>query len=201
MPSALPTPRAARTDRERRHQAIANSVTHGVGALLSVAGLVLMVLAAARQSSPLGVVCASVFGASLVLLYAASTLLHAMPEGPAKLVFEHLDLSAIFVLIAGTYTPFTLLVLRGPLGWSLFGVVWGLALAGIILAAVFPARFERVASYIYLAMGWIVVGAIYPLAHALGGPGVSLLVAGGLFYSVGVVFFLWQRWLHHHAIW
>jgi hemolysin III len=196
-----PTPKLVRNPRQLLHQAIANSVTHGAGFLLSVAALALMVTAAARQGSSLAVVCAAVFGSSLVLLYAASTLLHAMPTGPVKRFFEHLDLSAIFVLIAGTYTPFTLLVLRGSLGWTLFGVVWGLAMAGITLAAVFPAHFEKVASYIYLAMGWIVVGAIYPLAHDLGGPGVSLLVAGGLFYSVGVIFFLWDRWLHHHAIW
>jgi len=201
MVTAPPLPKAAWTLQQRRRQAIANSATHGAGFLLSVAALVLMVAAAAGQGSPLGVVCASVFGSSLVLLYAASTLLHAMPEGPVKLLFEHLDLSAIFVLIAGTYTPFTLLVLRGALGWSLFGVVWGLAVLGIVLAALFSERFDRVAAYIYLAMGWIVVTAIYPLAHALGGPGLSLLVAGGLFYSVGVVFFLWHRWLYHHAIW
>jgi hemolysin III len=201
MVATTPIPKRIRSPRQLRHQAIANSLTHGAGFLLSVAALVLMVLEAARQGSAEGVVCAVVFGASLILLYAASTLLHAMPEGPVKLIFEHLDLSAIFVLIAGTYTPFTLLVLRGALGWSLFGVVWGLAAAGICLAAVFPAHFEKVASYIYLAMGWIVVGAIYPLAHDLGGPGVTLLIVGGLFYSVGVIFFLWDRWLHHHAIW
>lgn len=194
-------PKPVRSPQQLRHQAIANSVTHGAGFLLSVAALALMVVSAAHQGSSLAVVCAAVFGSSLVLLYAASTVLHAMPPGPLRLLFEHLDLSAIFVLIAGTYTPFTLLVLRGGLGWTLFGVVWGLAIAGIVLAAAYPAHFEKVASYIYLVMGWIVVGAIYPLAHDLGGPGVSLLVAGGLFYSFGVIFFLWDRWLHHHAIW
>jgi hemolysin III len=196
-----PKPRPVRSPKQLRHQAIANSLTHGAGFLLSVAALALMVVSAAHQGSSLGLVCAAVFGSSLVLLYAASTVLHAMPPGPMKLLFEHLDLSAIFVLIAGTYTPFTLLVLRGGLGWTLFGVVWGLAMAGIVLAAAYPVHFEKVASYIYLVMGWIVVGAIYPLAHDLGGPGVSLLIAGGLFYSVGVIFFLWDRWLHHHAIW
>lgn len=196
-PNTDSTPLAAKW----RQQAIANSVTHGIGALLAVAALVLLVLAAVRQGSPKGVFCAAVFGASMVFLYVSSTLLHSLPRGRARTVFEHLDLACIFGLIAGTYTPFTLLVLRGVLGWSLFGTVWGLAILGIVLASAFPKQFERVAAYLYLALGWLIVVAIHPLARELGTVGLVLLVGGGLAYSVGVIFFLWHRFLHYHSIW
>lgn len=189
------------TPRQRMKQELANSVTHGIGALFSVVALILMVIQASRQSSALAVVSAAVFGSSLVLLYLFSTLLHSLPSVRAKAVFERLDLAGIFVLIAGTYTPFTLLTLRGPLGWALFGIVWALALLGILLAGLRPAFFERVASFLYLALGWFIVVAIYPLARSLGTPGFCLLVGGGLSYSVGVLFFLWHRFLYHHAIW
>jgi hemolysin III len=184
-----------------RRQAIANSVTHGFGALLAVAALVLLVLAAVRQGSPKGVFCAAVFGASMVCLYVSSTLLHSLPPGRARRAFVHLDLACIFGLIAGTYTPFTLLVLRGALGWSLFGIVWVLAILGIILASAFQKQFERVAAYLYLALGWLIVIAIHPLARELGTAGMVLLVGGGLAYSVGVIFFLRHRFLYYHSIW
>ncbi|MGH7441581.1 MAG: PAQR family membrane homeostasis protein TrhA, partial [bacterium] len=199
--NSQPHPYSHLTLRQNSRQEIANAVTHGVGTLLSVAALVLLVIEAARMGSPLGVVCAAVFGSSMVLLYVFSTLMHSLPDGRARAVFERLDLSGIFLLIAGTYTPFTLLALRGPLGWSLFGAVWGLAGLGMTLACLRQAYFERVASYLYLALGWLIVVAIYPLARNLGFAGFCLLAGGGLSYSIGVLFFLWRGFLYHHAVW
>jgi hemolysin III len=186
---------------QRLKQEVASSVTHGVGALLSVAALVLLIVQAAKVGLTRGVVAASIFGAAMVLLYAFSALLHGLPEGKAKTVFDHLDLTGIFLMIAGTYTPFTLLALGGALGWTLFGVIWGLALLGTLSVLLFKQRFERAAAWIYLVMGWIIVFAIQPLGERLGFAGTALLAGGGLAYSVGVIFFLWHRFLYHHAIW
>ena len=142
-----------------------------------------------------------VFGATLVVLYATSTLYHAVPHPRAKGVLRTLDHSAIFLLIAGTYTPFTLVSLRGPWGWSLFGVVWGLAVAGIALRLALPRRPTALFVALYLAMGWCVVIAAKPLVAAVPPAGIALLAAGGLAYSGGVAFYLWRRLPYHHAVW
>ena len=185
-----------------RGEEIANSLTHGAGAVLAVAGLVVLALAASRGGTARTVVACVVFGATLVLLYSASTLYHSLGHGRprAKAVLRALDHSAIFLLIAGTYTPFTLVSLRGPWGFALFGVVWGLAVAGIALRLALRRRPSALFVALYLAMGWCVVVAAKPLLAAVPPGGVALLVAGGLAYSLGVVFYAWHR-PYHHAIW
>jgi hemolysin III len=183
-----------------RGEEIANSLTHGLGAVLAVAGLVVLAFSASRHGTARTVAGCVVFGATLVFLYASSTLYHAVANARAKAVLRVLDHSAIFLLIAGTYTPFTLVSLRGPWGWSLFGVVWGLALAGITLRLALRRRPTALFVTLYLAMGWCVVVAAKPLLAAVAPGGIALLVAGGLAYSVGVVFYVWRR-PYHHAVW
>lgn len=179
---------------------IANSVTHGVGAALAIAGLAVLVTVAARRGTAWHVVGCSIFGATLVLLYLASTLYHAIPAPRAKRVLQALDHGGILFLIAGTYTPFTLVTLRGPWGWTLLGVVWGLAVLGILLDVLAPRR-RALAVALYLVMGWAVVVALRPLVGAMAGGGVTLLVFGGLAYTAGVAFYVWRRLPYHHALW
>ncbi len=188
---------ASPTDREE----LANSLTHGTGAGLSVAGLVLLVIKSAHHGDAWQVVSTAIFGASLVLLYTASTLYHSLRGERLKQVLQKFDHAAIFLLIAGTYTPFVLVTLRGPWGWSLFGVVWGLAVAGVTLKFWLAGRFRLISTLIYLAMGWLVMVAIKPLVAALPAGGLQLLIAGGLCYTGGAVFYLWKRLPYHHAIW
>jgi hemolysin III len=180
---------------------VANSLIHGTGALLAVAGLVPLTLTAVAEGGTRRIVGCSVFGVALVLLYATSTLYHALTHARAKQVLRALDHSAIFLLIAGTYTPFTLVSLRGPWGWSLFGVVWGLAVLGVTLRLALRRHPTALFMAIYLAMGWCVLVALHPLTRALSASGLALLVTGGLLYSAGVAFYLWRRLRFHHAIW
>lgn len=179
----------------------ANSLTHGLGAGLSVAGLVLLIVRSAQHGNTWHVVSTAIFGASLVLLYTASTLYHSLRGERLKQVLQKFDHAAIFLLIAGTYTPFVLVTLRGPWGWSLFGVVWGLAVAGVTLKFWLAGRYRLVSTLIYLAMGWLVMVAIKPLVAALPAGGLQLLIAGGLCYTGGAAFYLWKRLPYHHAIW
>jgi len=191
-----------RAEGPSRGEEVANSLTHGLGAILAVAGLAVLALSASRHGSARTVVGCVVFGAALVLLYASSTLYHSIGHGHAraKAILRVLDHSAIFVLIAGTYTPFTLVSLRGPWGFALFGVVWGLALAGITLRLALRRRPKALFVALYLAMGWCIVLAAKPLLAAVAPGGIALLVAGGLAYSGGVVFYASRR-PYHHAIW
>lgn len=211
---------------EEAKQELANSLTHGLGAALAVAGLVLMTVFAALRGDARHIVGAAVFGATLVLLYAMSTLYHAFRGPRVKKVFKILDHSAIYLLIAGTYTPFTLAAIRGPWGWSLFGVIWGLAALGVSLKAVLyakwvpavvpkpvdhlhappdlpapPRRMKMVSTGLYLAMGWLIVIAIVPLWHALPPRGLAWLFGGGLCYTAGAAFYSWRTLRFHHAIW
>jgi len=179
---------------------IANSITHGIGALLAVGGVTVLVTLAALRGTAWHVVGCGVFGGSLVLLYLASTLYHAIPAPRAKRVLQALDHAGILFLIAGTYTPFTLVTLRGPWGWTLFGIVWGLALLGVGLELLAPRR-RVIAVALYLVMGWTAVIAMRPLMAAMAAGGVRLLVLGGLAYTVGVVFYAWRRLPYHHALW
>jgi len=179
---------------------IAHSVTHGLGLLLAVAALVLMVVVAAERGSAIRVVSCAIYGATLVILYASSTFYHALPHGRAKRVFGILDHAAIFLLIAGTYTPFTLVSLEGPWGWSLFGSIWALATAGVLLEAISGGRARRLQLVLYVVMGWGIVIAARPLLDGLAWPGLVLLVAGGCLYTAGVGFFVSKR-RFHHAVW
>lgn len=178
-----------------------NSLTHGFGAVLAIAALVLMVVFAAVNGESRHVVSVSIFGSMLVLLYMMSTLYHAFRGPKVKKVFRILDHACIYLLIAGTYTPFCLVTLRGAWGWSLFGVVWGLAVVGITLKSVFGPRKEILSGIVYLAMGWIVIIAIVPLWRALPGGGLFWLFAGGFFYTTGMIFYAWNRPPFCHAIW
>ena len=180
---------------------IANSVTHGLGAALAVAGLVVVVTYASLTRDPWQVVACSIFGATMVVLYTASTLYHSISQPRAKAILRSFDHCAIFLLIAGTYTPFTLISLRGPWGWSIFGVVWGCALAGIVLRTVVGNRWRAPSVVLYVVMGWVAVVAVKPLLGAVEPGGLILMVLGGLAYTVGIVFYAWRTLPYHHAIW
>lgn len=174
---------------------------HGIGAALAVAALVVLVVFAAIRGTAWHVVSCSIYGTTLVLLFAASTLYHSLPWPGVKRGLKILDHSAIYLLIAGTYTPFLLGPLRGPWGWSLFGVIWGLALVGIGFKLFFAGRFKLLSTLIYIGLGWIVVIAFRPLVKALPLPGILWLVAGGVAYTLGTVFYLGRRIPYNHAIW
>ncbi len=193
-----------RINRDRSYTAgeeIANAVTHGLGALLSIAGLAVLVKLAALRGNALHVASFAVFGTTLILLYTASTLYHILTNPTAKKVFRILDHSAIFLLIAGTYTPMTLVALRGRLGWTIFGVIWVLAVLGIVIKSVFVGRFHKISVAVYLGMGWICVFAFKSILNRVPGSILILLGLGGLCYTVGVVFYSWHRLPYSHAVW
>jgi hemolysin III len=205
----------------------ADSLTHGVATALSIAALVVMVVFASLRGSARHIVGAALFGASLILLYLMSTLYHAFRGPRLRKVFKILDHSAIFILIAGTYTPFCLGVLKGAWGWTLFGVIWGLAALGVTLKAVLYGKWMRLpapppldhlhgtpdpgptmprglkilSTLVYLAMGWLIVLALAPLAQALSRAGLAWLFLGGACYTLGTLFYMWHSLRYHHAIW
>jgi hemolysin III len=180
---------------------VAHSVTHGIGLLAAIAGVVVLVLQAAATRDPWRITACAVYATTLVLLYGTSTLYHALSATRARRVFRVLDHSAIFLLIAGTYTPFALVSLRGPWGWTLLGIVWGLAVVGITAKAIFGARRPIVSTVIYLGMGWVVLVAAKPLVAHVPAGGIAWLVAGGVAYTAGIVFYAWTRLRYSHAIW
>jgi hemolysin III len=180
---------------------LVNSITHGFGAVASVAaGSALMVLAVLRGNLWLAIG-TGVFALSLVALYTISTLYHAVPAESTKARLKVADHCAIYALIAGTYTPFMLGGVRGGLGWTLFGVIWGLAAAGVVFKLFFTGRFRRLSTAVYIAMGWLVVLAVRPVAEALPGPVLLWLALGGLAYTAGTAFYLNRRLPYSHAIW
>jgi hemolysin III len=180
---------------------VANCVSHGVGCLAALAATPFLVLAAARRGGAVAIVGASVFAGTMVLLYLASTLYHALPRNPAKRVFQILDHSAIFLLIAGTYTPFTLGVLRGAWGWTLFGLVWGLAVLGVTLKSVGGIRYSWLSTTLYVCMGWLALIAIRPLWPHVPSAGWLWLIAGGLAYTSGIAFYAAERVRYGHFVW
>jgi hemolysin III len=179
---------------------IANSITHGLGATLSLVALPFLVMAGLPHGA--GVVAGNVvFGASLFLLYLSSTIYHSLARNRAKRVFRIIDHSAIYVLIAGTYTPFMLGVLRGPWGWSLLAVVWGLAVLGVALTSAVGVKYPRASVAVYVLMGWLIVVAVKPLMTHLPPAGLAWLAAGGLAYTGGTAFYGWKRLRYHHTAW
>lgn len=180
---------------------LANSITHAIGVALSLAALVILVVYAAMQGDGWKVVSFSIYGTTLVLLYTASTLYHSFSSERARHYLKIFDHSAIYLLIAGTYTPFLLVMIRGAWGWTLFGIIWGLAIVGIIFKLFFVHRFNVVSTIIYLLMGWLILIAFRPLITYVPENGLYWLLAGGLSYSFGVIFYLWKRIPYHHAIW
>ena len=180
---------------------IANSVSHGFGLLAALLAVPLLLVVTAQHGAAINIVGVSIFAATLLALYAVSTIYHALPEGRAKRVFLKLDHAAIFVFIAGCYTPFALGPLRGELGWSLLAAVWGLATVGVTLKALNRLAHPWVSTALYLLMGWLVVIAIKPVMDAISVRGLIWLVAGGLSYTIGVVFYAWHRLPYAHPIW
>ncbi|GAC1649428.1 MAG: hemolysin III family protein [Gemmatimonadaceae bacterium] len=181
---------------------IANSITHGVGLLASLVALPIIVMHARTRHDRWELIGGAVFGATLVLLYGASTLYHALPPSRAKRIFRVLDHAAIYLLIAGTYTPFAVGALRGPWGWSLLASVWALAIAGITLKAMRGFRYPRLSMVLYLLMGWLAIIAVRPLIASVGLPGFAWLVAGGACYTGGVFFFTQDHRLRYgHMVW
>ncbi len=187
--------------REHLREELANALTHGVGAAAALAGGAVLITLAAIRGDGWQLAGAIVFGVALLLLYIASTLYHAIQHPVAKGRLKVFDHCAIYLLIAGTYTPFTLVGLRGPTGWWLFGTIWALALAGVVFKLFYTGRFKRLSTLIYIAMGWIVVFAAKPMAQALGPVSLGWLLAGGVAYTLGTVFYMRPQMRWSHAIW
>lgn len=180
---------------------IFSSVSHGVGALLAIGGTAVLIVMSALYSDVWSVVGSAVYGGSLIMLYTMSTLYHAISNERAKKFFQIMDHTTIFFLIAGTYTPITLSILRGALGWVLFGIVWGAAALGITLNAIDLKKFSKPSIACYIAMGWVVIIAIKPLLEAMSKWGLMLLIAGGVFYTVGVIFYTIKKVKYFHSVW
>lgn len=180
---------------------ILNSVTHGAGALVSIAGLVLLIVFSTLYGQTGHVVSCTIFGITLVLLYTASTLYHSFRRPYIKQIFKIIDHSCIYILIAGTYTPFLLVIVRGALGWTIFATVWLLTVLGILFQIFFIDRFKIISTIAYISMGWLIIFAIKPLFQTLPGGGIVWLVSGGLAYTLGTIFYGWKKLPFNHAIW
>jgi len=185
----------------RRGEELANSLSHGVGLVLAVAATPILIVGAASRGSAADVVGSSVFGATMILLYLASTCYHAVPVGRLRDRLRRFDHAAIYLFIAGTYTPFTLGVLGGAWGWTLFGLVWGAAAVGVSEKLIAGVRYPRLSTAMYLIMGWLALIAARPLLLNMQPSGLRWLVAGGVFYSTGVVFYAARRLPYNHLIW
>ena len=180
---------------------IFNSITHGIGTLLSIAALVLLVVIADVKGNAWHIVSFSIFGSTLVLLYLSSTLYHSFTKEKIKNLFARFDHAAIFLLIAGTYTPLLLTVVRGALGWTLFGIIWGVAITGVVIRSIYLTKFRKLMVGVYVAMGWMFIFAIIPLINNLSGTSLTFLFLGGGFYSLGVIFYVWRNLKYGHGIW
>jgi len=180
---------------------IANSITHGIGFGLSIAGLVILVIRAVKFGTGWHLAGFLVFGISLLLLYLASTVYHSFANKPWEPVLQRLDHAAIYFLIAGTYTPFLLTTSRTGLGWSVFGVIWGLSIVGLILKLSFSKRFEKPTVWLYLLMGWAGLVVFFQAGTQLSTYSIIFLLIGGAFYTVGVIFYRWKKLPYGHAIW
>jgi len=180
---------------------IANSITHGIGVAISVAILVLLVVFASKRGDTWRIVSFSIFGSSLIILYMASTLYHSFPQKRVKHFFRIMDHSSIYILIAGSYTPITLISMRGAWGWTIFGLVWGFAILGIISTVFLIGRFKIFSTAIYLFMGWLILIAIKPMILMVPRGMIIWLFIGGAFYTLGITFYLWKKMPYHHMIW
>ena len=184
-----------------KKEEVVNAITHGIGFLLSITALVFLIMFAVQNGSTWHVVTFTIYGVSMLLLYLSSTLVHSFPEGKLKDLFEIFDHSAIYLFIAGTYTPFTLIVINGALGWTLLGIVWGIAIAGIVFKSFFVKKFLYISTILYVVMGWLIVIGWNPLVNTLPTAGITLLVVGGLLYTIGAIFYVWRGFTFHHAVW
>jgi hemolysin III len=189
------------TNHFTKREEVVNAITHGVGIVFSVVALVLLIVLSSIHGTAWHVVSFTIYGVTMLLLYCCSTLLHSFPEGKVKRVFEILDYVSIYLFIAGTYTPVALVVIPGALGWVLFGLVWGLALSGIAFKIIVAERFKYLSTILYIVLGWLAVIAIKPLVAFLPQGGVQLLVAGGVLYTLGTIFYVWRLFPYHHGVW
>ncbi|WP_096435807.1 PAQR family membrane homeostasis protein TrhA [Alteribacter populi] len=184
-----------------KKEEIANAVTHGIGVVFGVAALTLLIVFASMYGTASHVISFTIYGITLLLMYVCSTLLHSFKQGKVKNVFEILDHSAIYLFIAGTYTPLMVIVVDGVLGWVLLSVVWTMAAVGIVFKVFFVKKFIFLSTMFYIAMGWMVVFVLNPIATKVEMGGIILLVTGGLLYTVGTVFYIWRKFRFHHAVW
>lgn len=180
---------------------IANAITHGIGTLLAIAALVLLIVFSAKYGDTWYVVSYTIYGSTLVLLYLQSTLYHSLTNKTAKRVFRIFDHASIYLLIAGTYTPFTLTILRGALGWTIFGIIWGMAILGIVMKSIWLDKFEKISTAIYIFMGWIIIIAIKRIVIFMPTTGTVFLVLGGILYTSGCFFYSRDDMKFNHAIW
>lgn len=179
----------------------ANSITHAVGAVASIVGLVILVVFSAPRGNPIDIAAVTIFGVSLVTLYTASTLYHTVPEGPLKDAFKVFDHASIFLLIAGTYTPIAAIALIDSVGVTILALIWSMAIAGIVFKLFLTGKHKKISVGLYLAMGWLVLAFGKSALAALSTEAVTLIAAGGLSYSIGVIFYLWEKLPFSHAIW
>lgn len=184
-----------------RREELIHAVTHGIGAFLSVAGLVLLIVFAAIDGGPWEIISGFIFGSTMLLMYLASTIVHSLPKGKWKDIFQIFDHASIYLFIAGSYTPFLLVHLRGNTGWTFFAIIWGIALIGIVFKVFFVKKFITLSTLFYIFMGWLIIFVWEPLTNTMHGNGLILLVIGGLFYTVGAIFFMWRSFPYHHAVW
>ncbi len=197
---------SAKTQLYSLREEIANSITHGIGAILSVLAMTLLLVRSIINADPWHIFSASVFGASLIIMYFASTLYHALPQPQVKKILRVFDHCAIYLLIAGTYTPFLLVNMRGPWGWSLFVFIWSCALIGcfykVFVRAAYKHKWlDHISTAIYIMMGWAVVVALKPAMETIPGEALLLMLVGGMAYTGGVTFYLWEKLPYNHAIW
>jgi len=187
---------------QTKTEEVANAITHSIGVALSIAGLSILVVFASIKGDPWKIVSFSVYGTTLVVLYAASALYHSIKSISAKRFFQIVDHASIYLLIAGTYTPFVLVTMRGGWGWSIFGVIWGLAITGIVVKVTMGTGGDKISTIIYLAMGWLIIIAFHKIVNVLPLMGILCLIIGGLSYSLGTIFFLLDAKLpFNHSIW
>jgi len=184
-----------------KKEELLHAITHGIGAFLSVVALVLLIVFSSFKGDPSLIVSVTIFGSTMLLMYLSSTLVHSLPIGKCKSIFLIIDHASIYVFIAGTYTPFLLIPLHGTLGWTLFGLIWGIALVGIVLKVFFVKKFIVLSTLFYIVMGWLIVVAWSPLTEAIHQNGLTLLVIGGIVYTVGALFYVLKRIPYHHVIW
>jgi hemolysin III len=180
---------------------IANAITHGIGAALAIAALVLLIVFSAMKGTVWHVVSFSIFGATLVILYLESTLYHSLTNKKVKRLFRKFDHMSIFLLIAGTYTPFCLTILRGTMGWIMFAIVWGSTIVGIVLKAFLTGKKDKLSTILYVVMGWLIVIAIKTMYLSMTFSGFLFLVIGGLLYTVGALFYSWDKLRYNHGVW
>lgn len=184
------------------NEEIVNSITHGIGALLSIAGLVWLIIYSATYGDAWHIVSFAVFGITMFLMYISSTLLHAFPEqSKAKDVFQIFDHSSIYFFIAGTYTPFLFLAVKGWLGWTLFGIIWAMAIGGTVFKSFCVKKYKVISTLHYIFMGWLIVFAWKPLTQSIDPTGLYYLVLGGVVYTLGAIFYLWKGLKYSHAVW